>query len=1184
MRCAASRSTVFAFGASSALIFGLTACGDASKSEPPPFGSGPPRAGQSTARATLAAPLARVSSRNARGSARMLVGRLDLDAAPLAMAAEAAARLHLERHARLLGLSKSAISDAVLSDAHSIPGGGGVFRFTQRVDGVEVFGGRASVVLDGSRRLVSLANSLAPSDGKAGIGDPRVFATSAQTALARAYELFAGTPLDVSAVQDTGSRGEDVRSYGVSSADGATRILEATAKRVLYPDLGRLSPAYYVELLGRDPGSRVDRAVGYAIDAKDGDLLYQASLTQNDAFSYRVWADPSGNHIPTDGPFVDYSPNPAGMVTNARPEFAASSLITMEGFNKNPNGNADPWLSPTDTVTFGNNVRAYSDRNDVVNDAGAHSNNGYNSGVDIRADVTGPKTFDRTYDVSKAPNASTDQIKAAVTQIFYTTNWLHDYWYDSGFDEKSGVAQLSNYGRGGKEGDPLLAEAQDEADSGEANNANMSTLGDGTSPRMQMYVWSGSPMRDGTIDNTVVAHEWGHYLHHRLVLCGSPQCDGMSEGWGDFNALMMVIKDGDQFSAGQVYPLAQYATSGLGGATSASNYTYFGIRRAPYSTDLSKDPFTFKHVRKAATLPSGAPLAQAGKDMSEPHNVGEIWASALFDAYVNLLAVGKAANRSFEETKRRMADYVVAGMKATPTEPTFVEQRDALLAAVLATGRVDDFSALAQGFAKRGLGAAAVAPPLASRSLNEMVENFDSKGDLSLVDATVDDSVHSCDHDGYLDASEAGKLNLRVRNGGWLTLTKTQVRVSSSDPRVTFDGGGVASLPSVAPYQQLPLSIGISASNGALGRGTIPITITLSDPDAANPTSNQTFTTVFNLDDKPGVATIEDVESEHPSFVPTSASMALQTASWSREGDGATGHFWHGDDVGTTSDESLVSPTLAVSATSAFTIAFSHRYEFESGPPAPNRADVYFDGGVLELSDDDGATWKDISTYANPSYTRTIFVDNDQAQPNVLAGRKAFGGQSANYPMMAQVSLDLGMKLAGKMVQVRFRIGTDEGTGAAGWDVDDVAFGGITNTPFASLVENATPTCAVVVPPTAGGGGGGGLLEVGGAGSGGQATGGAAAGGVDGTIPGGLGGATAGGVGGANAGGGGVTEPESPSAVAATPSDSGCSCSTVARAPVGRYRNGLALLGLLALVARRRRTRAPTSALAAGRC
>ena len=39
---------------------------------------------------------------------------------------------------------------------------------------------------------------------------------------------------------------------------------------------------------------------------------------------------------------------------------------------------------------------------------------------------------------------------------------------------------------------------------------------------------------DGTLDSTLIAHEYGHYLHHRLSLCGNAICRAMREGWGDF--------------------------------------------------------------------------------------------------------------------------------------------------------------------------------------------------------------------------------------------------------------------------------------------------------------------------------------------------------------------------------------------------------------------------------------------------------------------------------------------------------------------------------------------------------------------------------------------------------------------------------------------------------------------------
>ena len=44
------------------------------------------------------------------------------------------------------------------------------------------------------------------------------------------------------------------------------------------------------------------------------------------------------------------------------------------------------------------------------------------------------------------------------------------------------------------------------------NNANFGTPVDGSSPRMQMYMWArpNRPYRDGSLDGDVIAHEYGH--------------------------------------------------------------------------------------------------------------------------------------------------------------------------------------------------------------------------------------------------------------------------------------------------------------------------------------------------------------------------------------------------------------------------------------------------------------------------------------------------------------------------------------------------------------------------------------------------------------------------------------------------------------------------------------------------
>jgi MYXO-CTERM domain-containing protein len=60
----------------------------------------------------------------------------------------------------------------------------------------------------------------------------------------------------------------------------------------------------------------------------------------------------------------------------------------------------------------------------------------------------------------------------------------------------------------------------------------------------------------------------------------------------------------------------------------------------------------------------------------------------------------------------------------------------------------------------------------------------------------------------------------------------------------------------------------------------------------------------------------------------------------------------------------------------------------------------------------------------------------------------------------------MGKTLAGMKVKLRFRIGTDDAAGNYGWEVDNIAFKGITNTPFDSLVADMAP-CGEVTTTSA---------------------------------------------------------------------------------------------------------------------
>lgn len=123
------------------------------------------------------------------------------------------------------------------------------------------------------------------------------------------------------------------------------------------------------------------------------------------------------------------------------------------------------------TITRGNNVYAYLDR-----DAD-------NSPDEKTVEGGSALLFDFPFDATKTPD---NYQEAAITQLFYMNNFMHDFTYRYGFNEEAGNFQQNLYGKSGKGGDPVKAEGQDASG---FNNANFSTPPDGASGRMQMYLW-----------------------------------------------------------------------------------------------------------------------------------------------------------------------------------------------------------------------------------------------------------------------------------------------------------------------------------------------------------------------------------------------------------------------------------------------------------------------------------------------------------------------------------------------------------------------------------------------------------------------------------------------------------------------------------------------------------------------
>ncbi|HZD96300.1 MAG TPA: M36 family metallopeptidase, partial [Candidatus Sulfotelmatobacter sp.] len=672
---------------------------------------------------------------------------------------------------------------------HNTGRGAVIVQFRQRVEGIEVFRDEMKVIMNQKMELVAMSGYI-PTKTKNRTG---AFTLRPADAIAIAFGDLTDATIDSSSLEWRESRDEfDFFTLSTQTESGINLHMAepSRVKKVMFDLPEGLEPAYYLELNVSAPSSTDSDFYSYVISAVDGKLLFRNNLTSQDSFTYRVWADPGGNFIPFDGPQgTTGTPHPTGLPDGFQAPFVSPQLTTLQNspFSKN-----DPWLPPGATQTIGNNVEAYADL--VAPD-------GFTAVGDFHADITSANTFDYTYNTAVGSQTSVNQQKAAIVQLFFMNNFLHDWYYDSGFDEAAGNAQTSNFGRGGRENDNIRAEGQDFSG---RNNANMSTPADGGRPRMQMFVFDGNAVhtlmanspapiarnfsngtaafgpqafdvtasvvqanpidgctaftntaevvgkiafidrgtcnfnvkvqnaqlagavgaivanvatstdpetapamggtatipltagslslgfsdgnlfranfgngivvrlfrevavdRDGTIDNQVIAHEWGHYISNRLVGnaagLNTNMSRGMGEGWGDFHAMLLTVREEDALVASNanyngVYGIAGYVTSGGG-----NNGYYFGIRRVPYSTDMTKDPLTYKHISNGVAI-TGAPISfgAAGTNNAEVHNTGEVWTSMLWECYAALLrdTLGPSPRLTFKQAQDRMKDYL----------------------------------------------------------------------------------------------------------------------------------------------------------------------------------------------------------------------------------------------------------------------------------------------------------------------------------------------------------------------------------------------------------------------------------------------------------------------------------------------------------------------------------------------
>lgn len=458
-------------------------------------------------------------------------------------------------------------------------------------------------------------------------------------------------------------------------------------------------------------------------------------------------------------------------------------------------------------------------------------------------------------------------------------------------------------------------------------------------------------------------------------------------------------------------------------------------------------------------LPTGAAVRLQGGWMDEVHNAGEVWAVMLWECYVALL---KDPRYTFSAAQERMKRYLIAGLKATPVIPTFIEARDALLA-VAAAEDPQDYLALWSALARRGIGGGALGPDRYNTANQYVTESYQVSSSVRLAGFELVESAGGCDGDGRLDADEEGELLIPVRNLGLQALGSAQatLTLSASHPGVRFPAGATLPVPTLAPSEERVLRVRVALDH-LLGPQDIEFTATVAGASLFPPTTSASASWRLNIDQQLDSGAEDSFEA--PTQVWTAdADPQLNTIGKFRLVElTATQHYWSAQPAASAADVWLLSPPLHVGP-GPLTITFRHRHELERDSMEA------WDGAVLELSTDDGATWSDIGGFAFPGYTDTVSATNQSANP--LAGRRAFTGRSERFPEFRTETVSLGSTFAGKTVRVRFRFGSDDVLRFAsrGWEVDDVRVTGLSSAPFPTLV--ADPNRCTNQPPGASAGG-----------------------------------------------------------------------------------------------------------------
>src|SRR5258706_3724997 len=414
-----------------------------------------------------------------------------------------------------------------------------------------------------------------------------------------------------------------------------------------------------------------------------------------------------------------------------------------------------------------------------------------------------------------------------------------------------------------------------------------------------------------------------------------------------------------------------------------------------------------------------------GFNGDEVHNAGEIWCSALWETRSRMIArLGWAVGN------QKAMQLIMDGMKLAPISPTFLSERDAIIAAGMAGGTPEDVADMWAGFATRGIGASASIQNVGGISIGgtgttRVTEAFDLPNLSQTQDLTVSDALG--DNDGIPEPGEKVGITIPITNSTGVTATGVMLQIV---------GGGAANYGSIAGTSTVSRQVGyIIPADTACGS---VITLTLNVDSSLGPVS---FTRTFSVS-QANTTLAENFDGVEPPAITagwavTSSYAPMTFVSTASGPDTAPNSMFAADlpncttgcsltDGGSTE---LTSPVIAIGGAAA-TVSFRHKFNTEPG----------FDGGVLEINVGGGG-FQDIvaagGVFIQNGYNATLGVSS----PNPLGGRGGWTGDSSGY---ITTIARLPASARGQNMQLRWRFGGDSNRApaAGGWNVDSIQIAG----------------------------------------------------------------------------------------------------------------------------------------------